>query len=311
MPENFWTTAQNVLTLFLLILAGAGCRRLRLLDEATVKGCANLVLYLATPCVILQACIREFDSALLWGFLIAAAAALVNHLLLIVAVRRIFRDADDGRQRVLRFAAVFSNAGYMAIPLQQALLGDEGVFYSAAYLVVFNIVMWTYGVAEMSGDPKTLSAKRLLTNPGILAVLLGLLLFVLPVPVPGVLRSALGHLAALNTPIPMLIVGYYLAGANISSALRDRRLWLCLLLRLAAAPAVALGLLLLCGVRGTLLTSLMICISTPVATATTMFAARYDREPLLSVDLVSLSTLLSVVTLPAFVALTGYLGSIV
>ena len=83
------------------------------------------------------------------------------------------------------------------------------------------------------------------------------------------------------------------------------------MLRLAAAPAVALGLLLLCGVRGTLLTSLMICISTPVATATTMFAARYDREPLLSVDLVSLSTLLSVVTLPAFVALTGYLGSIV
>ena len=81
-------------------------------------------------------------------------AALVNHLLLIAVAHGLFRDKDEGRRRVLRFATVFSNAGYMAIPLQQAVLGDEGVFYCAAYIIVFNIVMWTYGVAEMSGSTK-------------------------------------------------------------------------------------------------------------------------------------------------------------
>ena len=54
----------------------------------------------------------------------------------------------------------------------------------------------------------------------------------------------------------------------------------------------------------------MICIATPVATSCTMFATKFDRHPSLSVNLVSLSTLVSIITLPLMVALTNYLGSI-
>lgn len=308
MLQDFWTVAQNVLTLFILIGVGVCCQRFHLLNEAAVKCCANVVLYIATPCVIIKSCIREFDVSMLRGFLIVVAAALVNHLLLIAVAHGLFRDKDEGRRRVLRFATVFSNAGYMAIPLQQAVLGDEGVFYCAAYIIVFNIVMWTYGVAEMSGSTKELSGKKLLLNPGILGVLLGMCVFLLSVPVPVVLQDALGHMANLNTPIPMLIVGYYLAQTDLKAALRDGRSYLCLAVRLVLLPLLALGLLFVCGVRGTVLISLMICISTPVATASTMFATRYDRNPLLSVNLVSVSTLCAVVTMPLIIGLTGYLS---
>ena len=242
MLKDLWAVAQNVLTLFILIGVGAVCRRTRLLNEEAVKCCASVVLYIATPCVILGSCMRAFDRALLTGFLTVVVGALVLHLLLIGAATLIFRDRDERRQRVLRFATVFSNAGYMAIPLQQALLGEEGVFYCAAYLVVFNTAMWTYGARLMSGDPKALSAKRLAANPGIIAVVLGLLL--------------------------------------------------------------------LCGVRGSVLTSMTICMSTPAATATTMFAARHDGDTALSVELVSLSTLCSVLTMPVFIALAAQLGAI-
>lgn len=310
MLQDLWTVAQNVLTLFLLIALGVCCQKWRILNEAAVKCCANVVLYFATPCVIIKSCVREFDAAMLRGFLIVAAAAIVNHLILIAAAHLLFRDRDEGRRRVLRFATIFSNAGYMAIPLQQALLGDEGVFYCAAYVIVFNIIVWTYGVVDMSGSRQELSARRLATNPGIVGVLLGLLVFVCRVPVPGPLLDAIGHVAALNTPIPMLIVGYYLAQTDLKAAVRDARSYLCLFIRLVAMPLLALGLLLLCGVRGTVLISLMICISTPVATACTMFATRYDRNPLLSVNLVSLSTLCSVVTMPLLIALTTHLSTL-
>lgn len=308
--ESFLTVAQNVLTLFILIAIGVVCGKVKLLNDAAVKACANLVLYIATPCVIIKSCIREFDPAMLWGFLVVIAAALVNHGVLILVARLVFRDREEDRRRVLRCATVFSNAGYMAIPLQQALLGDEGVFYCAAYVIVFNVFLWTYGVLEMSGDKTALSAKGILLNPGVIAVAVGLVLFLLSVPVPALVQDAIGHMAALNTPVPMLIVGYYLGQTNLPQALRDRRSYLSLALRLVVMPLVALGLLLLCGVRGNLLTSLMICISTPVATACTMFATRYDRQPLLSVNLVSVSTLLSVVTMPVLLALTHYLGTV-
>ena len=82
------------------------------------------------------------------------------------------------------------------------------------------------------------------------------------------------------------------------------------LLQDALLLAVLLGLLLLCGVRGSVLTSMTICMSTPAATATTMFAARHDGDTALSVELVSLSTLCSVLTMPVFIALAAQLGAI-
>lgn len=305
MLQDFLTVASQVLTLFLLIGVGVVCAKVKLLSDGAVKALANLVLYIATPCVIVKSCIREFDPAMLWGFLTVIAVAAVTHGLLILLAKVVFRDKEEDRRRVFRVATVFSNAGYMAIPLQQAILGDVGVFYCAAYVIVFNVFLWTYGLAEMSGESR-LSVKKILLNPGVIGVVVGLLLFVLPIPVPALIVDGIGHLAALNTPVPMLIVGFYLAQTDLLAALKDGRSWLCMVLRLVAAPAVALGGLLLCGVRGDLLTSCMICIATPVATACTMFATRFDRNPRLSVNLVSLSTLLSVVTLPLVVVLTNW-----
>lgn len=310
MFTDLWTVAQQVLTLFILIAVGFFCQRGKVLNDNAVKNMANLVLYFATPCVIIKSCVREFDTGMLKGFLVVLAAAFINHLILIGVAHALFRDKEESRRRVLRFATVFSNAGYMAIPLQQAILGDDGVFYCAAYVIMFNIIVWTYGVVCMSGDKKELSLKRLTVNPGIIGVLVGLLVFLCRIPVPGMVLSAVEHVGALNTPIPMIIVGYYLGQTNLLSALKDGRSYLCIVTRLVVMPLLALGLLLVCGVRGDLLTSVMICVATPVATATTMFATRYDCNPLLSVNLVSVSTLFSIVTMPLIIALTNYLGSI-
>lgn len=309
MVQDFLTVGGQVLTLFLLMAVGAFCAKANLLSDKAVKALADIVLYIATPCVIIKSCIREFDPAMLWGFLTVVAAAAATHLMLMGVAALLFRRGEDGRNRVLRCATVFSNAGYMAIPLQQAVLGDDGVFYCAAYVIVFNVFLWTYGLAEMSGQ-KRLSVKQILLNPGVIGVTVGLLLFLLPIPVPTLMADAIGHLAALNTPLPMIIIGYYLMQTNLLSALKDGGGWLCIALRLVLLPLVALGGLLVCGVRGDLLTSVMICIATPVATSCTMFATKFDRHPALSVNLVSLSTLVSIITLPLMVALTNYLGSI-
>ena len=180
------------------------------------------------------------------------------------------------------------------------------MFYCAAYVIVFHVFLGTYGLTEMSGEGN-LSWKKIVLNPGVISVAVGLTIFLLSIPVPTLIADGVAHLASLNTPVPMLIVGYYLAQTDLKAALCDGRGWLCMTLRLVVAPALALGALLLCGVRGDLLTACMICIATPVATSCTMFATRFDRDPRLSVNLVSLSTLVSVVTLPLLVALTGLL----
>ena len=106
----------------------------------------------------------------------------------------------------------------------------------------------------------------------------------------------------------MLIIGYYLAGADLKTAVRDRASYLTILLRLLIVPFIMLGVLWLCGVRGAVLVSAVVGASAPVATGTTMFATRYNRAPELSVNLVVLSTIFSLLTMPLIVGLAGVIG---
>ena len=101
----------------------------------------------------------------------------------------------------------------------------------------------------------------------------------------------------------MLIIGYYLAHTKILEALRDRGSYLAIALRLVVLPLVALFGMMLCGLRGPVLVACAIAVSAPVASATTMFSAKFGQDTLLSVNLVSLSTLFSIVTMPLIVGL--------
>ena len=154
MITSFLSVAEQVLILFILLLIGFFCTKAKFFTEECIGGIAKFVLYAVTPCVIINSFNRDFDSSMLSGLGIAFVAALGVHLFCIFVAQFIVKDQNESRQIVLRFATVFSNCGYMALPLQQAILGTDGVFYGAGFVAVFNLVNWTYGLALMGGKDK-------------------------------------------------------------------------------------------------------------------------------------------------------------
>ena len=154
--QNFITVGTQVLELFILIALGFLCGKTKMLNDTAVKSITDIVLYIVCPCVIVQNFIRPFDTAMLQGLLTAAAAALLIHILSIVIAMLLFHDKVPERNRVYRFALIFSNCGYMSLPMQQAILGADGVFFGAVYIVIFNVVMWTFGVWLSGGEKGSL-----------------------------------------------------------------------------------------------------------------------------------------------------------
>jgi predicted permease len=303
-----------VLILFILIGVGVACTKTKLLNETVTKGLTDLVLYCVTPCVLIKSFVEiPFSAQKVKELLLSLLIAVLIHVGFILLCYPLIRDADSSRERMLRFCIIFSNAGFMGLPLQEALLGEEGTFFGGAYVAVFNVVIWSFGLLLMSGDRKTLSVKKMFITPGILGVLIGLVLFVLPqifpaFALPDLIFSPIKHLANLNTPLPMLVIGYYLANSDLKSSLRDFKGFYVIFLRTVALPLAALGVMYLCGVRGALLVSLTISACAPTAAMSTMFAAKYDRYPGTSCNIVSLTTLFSVVTMPLIVGLAGILA---
>ncbi len=321
--DSFLAVAEKVGLLFILIAIGFVCQRIRLLTEEANKCMADLVMYIVTPCVIINAFSATLYSKaelldILKNMGVVALAAAGLHIAMILVVTLVFRFKDEDRRRIMRFAGVFSNAGFVALPLAQALIdtdgSHEGALYAAVFLAVFNIVLWTWGLADMQGKGRALNWKKLVFNPGIIGVAVGLIFFTSPlylsiggragIELPSVIGGALSSVSALNLPLPMLMVGYYLGKADLLAAFRDGWSYLCMLLRLLVFPLATLGVLYLCGVRGNTLTVLVIGACAPVGATTTIFAAKFDRDTALSVRLVSLSTILSLLTMPLIVGLT-------
>ena len=301
--NNFYTVFIQVFILFIFMGFGFIGEKKRLISEEGSKVISDVILYFVTPCLIINSLNIEFNSDKLSGLLICLGAFLSVQIISAVIAALVFRKRELGSNKVLRFAIVFSNVGYMGLPLQKAVLGDEGVFYGSVCVAVFNVFVWTYGIICMSGDKKQMSSKKLILNPGIIAVTIGIILFVFSVKLPTPISSAIGSMAALNTPLAMMVIGFNLARSNLLSALKDKRVYIVALLRLVLIPVAALFVLLACGLRGILLVSVIIATSAPVAAATTVFSVKYGTDTELSVKLVAFSTLLSIITMSAVVAL--------
>lgn len=306
MLSSFFDVGQQVMVLFILIGVGALLTKLGLITDKGAGTMTDVVLYAVTPCVIVNAFQREYRPELLGGLLTALLCAFLTMLCSVALAELIYRKTEISRAVVLKFSLVFSNCGFMALPLQQAVLGKDGVFYGAAYIAVFNIFMWTYGLITMSRKTEMRAALKAVVNPGVIGTLIGVLLFAFSVKLPTVIASPVSLLAALNTPVPMLVIGYHLMHADLRRVLKDKGAYFAMAMRLVLIPLAVLGILYLLQIESTVAVAVVIAVSSPVAAFTTMMAAKYDRDTELSAGIVSASALFSLITMPLIVGLAMY-----
>lgn len=309
----------KVALLLLLIVPGFLLAKCKLSTEGLGKGLANVILYAAQPALIIKGYIREYDPEVLTRALLVLLFSLLAHLLFIALAFTFFRKGDLARRRVLRFATVFTNAGYMGIPLICGIFGDEFAIYASIYVIVFNMFCWSLGAYLYSGDKKYISPRKMFFNPATIATYLGLLLFLTPLnrliaplgeshAMADILRSipydVINALQSMVAPLSMILIGLRLAQIDLRGIFRDKQLYGYLLLRLLVSPALVWVLIRSCMALGwlrdpTVLTVVLLSSSTPAATATTMFAEKFDGDSVYASKLVSLSTILSLATMPA------------
>ena len=305
--SNMWIAAKQVLMLYLLVAVGAVADKTHLFSQKTAKACTDLLFYIVAFCVIVQSFVTmENTPEHTRGLAIAVGCGMLMHLTAALIARPWFRKGERTRNSVLEFACVFGNCGYMALPLANAVLGTEGVFFCSAVIVSFQICAFSYGVYLMSGTAESrprVDLKKILLNPGVVAVFFGLPLYLFRVPVPQILTQPLGMLASMNTPLAMLIFGTFMANTKFRSLFRQTRILVVVLCKLIMLPLIMLGIYYLFGIRGTLLTALTLSASAPSANNTVMFSAKYDQDTGLAAQTVSAVSLMSILTMPAMIAL--------
>lgn len=285
---------KQIAIMALLIAVGWVLRRKNFLSEQGTKELGAILLRIIIPCVIVKSYIVPYSRERLLELALSAGLALLGFIAAMLIAYAVYGK----RRRIENFAAAFCNAGFIGIPLAQAAIGEDGVFYVAASVALLNLFQWTYGVYIMTDRRDAIRAKTIATNPVVIAIVVGVVLFVGRIPVPEILTSTLGYIAGMNTPVAMILMGTYLACVSWRELL-DRRAYSCVLLRLVVIPAVVLVLFWLLPVSNTaVVMAVFLAAATPVGANICVFAQQYNSDYPFSVVTVCLSTVLSVVTVP-------------
>mgnify|MGYP000887231229 CR=1 FL=1 len=302
------TIINQVATISLLMLVGVLARKLKILSPPTVKGLSNLLVNLVLPSQIIVSFILEFSPEMLLNASLVLAMAVAIHLLAILLGELLFRSYPPSTRAVLRFATVFSNCAYMGFPVLDGIYGTIGVFYGSFYNMAFILFVWTRGLSYFNGRGKGTKITGLLLNPGLVAIAIGLLLFVSPFDFPPPVIQTLEIVGSMTTPLSMLIIGSTLAGIKLSSLFTEASTYYVSLVRLLLMPLLVVTGLYFLRLPSLPAQVLILQTAMPAAALTAVFAEKYNGDTLLASKTVFLSTVFSLVTIPLIVVLLRYLG---
>lgn len=291
----------SVITLFLMIMVGVYGSKRKIIDDKLNQGLTNVLIQIALPCMIVTSFIFSYDEAIKNNIIKTFYYSLLAYILIIVLSYIILMPIKEYKKTVLHFANVFVNTGYIGFPILNAIYGPEGVIYGSIFNMFFVILVWTYGImlyeGRLSRGNKFRELKNILCNPSIIAVIIGIIIFLLKIQLPAPLLNSLKNIGNMTGPLSMIIIGLILSRVKFRDYLRDKTLYYGLITKLITIP------LLICFLFSVFkpskaVNSVIIMTAMPASTMTSILAEKYNKEKEFAAIFVSLTTLLSLITVP-------------
>lgn len=303
----------QMIILFAIIAIGFAAAKTRILTAESNRHLANLVLYITNPCTILYSVLSGEASLTISELLLLTGIALIFYLVLMGLahfVPKLLRVPGD-QAGLYRFMTVFSNIGFMGFPVVRSVFGQGAVFYAAIFNLFFQFFAYTYGIRQISKDPRDgRSPLRTLTQPVIIACLISytIYLFSLRETITAtaagrLLTEVLGMVNGITSPLCMLVTGVSLAMVPFGKVFSNWRLYVLSLGKQFLLPLAAYGLLSPFVTNRLILGICVIMAAMPIAATSSLFCAKYDGPVDVASSGVFLSTVLSVPAVPLIMML--------
>lgn len=297
----------QMVQLFMILGLGYFLNKIKLFDNDLNQKMNKLLLNVTTPALILSSVSSikhtgndgEVFFVLLVAIIIFTLLPIISYVLV-----RIMRIPIHQRGLYM-FMTVFSNIGFMGFPVMKAIFGNEAVFYTAIFNMIFNFLVFTLGIVLINygtTNPVKLKVRNLL-SPGIISSLIAIIVYFSQINMPTVLGSTFDMVGSITTPLAMMLIGSTLANINIKEVFTEFRIYPYTIIKQFLIPFIAYPILnhfisspLVLGVA-------LINLAMPVGNSAVLFANEYDGDVALAAKSVFITTLISVFTIPLIVAI--------
>ena len=288
----------QVIILFLIMLVGFYARKRNIITEDMIGKLSTLLLQITQPLLVISSFNFDFSMEMLKNAALVFGSSLFIHLSAMFMAKFLYSRFPERVRKVLKFITVFSNCGFMGFPVLQSVFGSKGIFYGALYVIPFNILVLSYGVMVFTGKTDRSVLKEIVIHPVTISVAVGMVLFLSQIKLPVQVFRAAEMVGSMTSPLSMLIVGSLLAAIPFRELFKGKEIYAGSFIRLIFLPLVFYGLFRLFRLPEEVLQVSVILSAMPAAANTAIFAEKYGGDAVFSSRVISISTLLSIFTIP-------------
>ena len=296
--ETFLKMLETQSILFVYMAVGYYCRKVNIFSDEMRAKLTDFTVMITLPCMVFKSFLMEFNmDALIQGG-VALLIASIMAVVALIAGNLLYNRFVPREKCIMQYGTLVTNSGFAGLPIVGGAFGDEGLFLGSLFIIPTRILMWSAGISLFTtGGTRWERTKKVLTNPSIIAVGLGLVWMVFQLPLPGFLRSAVGNLGNCTSPLAMALVGAILADVPL------RGIWEPKALYLAAVRQIVLPVILLVALKGLALDPLTVGVSVtlsgmPIGSTTAILAQKYGADAEFGSKCVFISTVTSLITVP-------------
>lgn len=288
---------QQMTVLFIIMIIGYFSARKGILDERTCGQLSALVVNVANPALILSG---SLESGQVQGTKLLAVLGLAAGLFVVLigitwVVPSIIRIPRD-KAGIYRVMSVFSNIGFMGFPVVQAMYGSEALLYASLFVIPYNLLIYTYGIAVL-GEKSGFSLKKV-CNIGVVSCIVSAAIALLHLELPDFAGQTITYISSLTAPLSMMIIGASMLGVQAKTLFGDKKLLGFTFIKMLVIPILGVLALKPFIKDEVILGICMVVLATPVGNMTAMLAQRYDGDFPLASRAVALTTICSVLTIP-------------
>lgn len=296
--DSFKFVSNHVLAIYVMIIIGVIAGKAKFINSQSSLSISKILLNICLPLYIISAFNYDFSKEIIINLLIVFIFGLLIHPLCYILGLLIFRNKEEAVKNIFTFALMFSNCGYIGFPIIESIYGNIGIIYGSIFLAPYNIFLWTIGISMFN---KQSSNKYSIFNPGVIAVFLGLTLFIFQIKLPYFLQKSVTTVGSMTTPLSMLIIGGILSQMKIKEIFSNGSIYFVSFIRLIIIPALVYLSLKLLNVDSILIGICVLLVAMPVAVTLPILTQRYNSDTELASKTVVISTFLSIITIPVII----------
>ena len=295
----------QMIVLFALMGLGFLLYRVNILDLNTNSKLTSLVLSVTTPCMVLNSvlCTKKYsDPQTIFTILGIAVVTYIVTPFIGILINKLLR-VPTNQTGLYVFMTVFSNIGFIGYPIMKAIFGNDSVFHTSLFGMVFNIMLFTLGVYLIGiGQQRNnkLNLKNLIT-PGVICSFLALILYLLHIRAPQIVTDFTSMIGDMTTPLAMIIIGVTLGAMNIREVFNELRVYIYTIIKQLILPVIAYPIIVFLIKDNYLRGLTFVMLSMPVGSSAVLFTNKYGGDSELAAKTIFMTTLLSVFTIPLVV----------